>query len=36
MPANENRANTVDINTVAHISDTGVSYNTDTKSHDDP
>jgi hypothetical protein len=36
MPADENRANTVDINTVTHTSDTGVSDNTDTNSHDDP
>ena len=30
MPADENGANTVDINTVAHTSDTGVGDNTDT------
>jgi hypothetical protein len=36
MPADENSANTVSINNVAHTSDTGVSDNTDTNSHDDP
>ena len=36
MPADENRANTVDINIVAYASDTGVSDNTDANSHDDP